>query len=485
MKFYKLIEIRIMTKNKKSKWIIKNNLWFTLVELIVVITIVSILSTIAFMSFQWYTQNARDTVRIQDIENIQESLLMYVVKTWNFPDPTDWVNIVYSWATVWIQWFFWDSMLTNIWMLNKIPLDPLKYMKYSYSVTPDKQEYQLVWVLEWWEIAKNNFLLNKTYASTSSAKVYSVWTYNWLITKISTGGIDYILALPSITTSSLNQTDLTQIINNRSLVYNNYWSFPSNFSESYSSDKLFDFYPNKLVLFSDSFTKLSIPENQIKLLKEIQNSYIGTIVVKDDVQIKNIVDANIDILSPSNKSKVLACSLINFSLKYYVNCDNIDYITFFIINVLHLDINNLPWDTVSTVYKSKNWDLRFWTNWWVGYYDWTNWKIYNKSNSELVSNDIYAIAEDSEWAMWFGTNQWISIFENNEWSSINTKNSDLLHNHILQIYAASDWKMRIWTNIWVNSYNSWIWEDYTKKKIWLSHNQVNSIYEDNLSNIWF
>jgi prepilin-type N-terminal cleavage/methylation domain-containing protein len=44
--------------------------WFTLVELIIVITILGILATIAFISFQWYTKDARDWVRISDIKSI-------------------------------------------------------------------------------------------------------------------------------------------------------------------------------------------------------------------------------------------------------------------------------------------------------------------------------------------------------------------------------------------------------------------------------
>ena len=45
---------------------------FTLVELIVVITILAILWTVAFISFQWYTKDTRETVRISDIQNIKK-----------------------------------------------------------------------------------------------------------------------------------------------------------------------------------------------------------------------------------------------------------------------------------------------------------------------------------------------------------------------------------------------------------------------------
>jgi prepilin-type N-terminal cleavage/methylation domain-containing protein len=43
---------------------------FTLVELIVVVTILAILWTIAFISLQWYTQEARDSKRISDVRSL-------------------------------------------------------------------------------------------------------------------------------------------------------------------------------------------------------------------------------------------------------------------------------------------------------------------------------------------------------------------------------------------------------------------------------
>ena len=47
---------------------------FTLVELIVVITILAILWTIAFISLQWYSKDARDSIRISDVSNMKTSL---------------------------------------------------------------------------------------------------------------------------------------------------------------------------------------------------------------------------------------------------------------------------------------------------------------------------------------------------------------------------------------------------------------------------
>ena len=61
---------------------------FTLVELIVVITILAILWTIAFMSFQWYSKDARDSVRASDVSRLTTSFELYNVSSWIYPVPS-------------------------------------------------------------------------------------------------------------------------------------------------------------------------------------------------------------------------------------------------------------------------------------------------------------------------------------------------------------------------------------------------------------
>jgi len=134
----------ILNKNKKIR-----NKWFTLVELIVVITILAILWTIAFISLQGYSRDARDSTRISDIDNIKKALELYTLKTWQYPEPTLWVSVTYSWSQVWIQWTVWDSMITNLKALNSKPVDPLTWNEYAYSRLNTKKEYEVWAILEW------------------------------------------------------------------------------------------------------------------------------------------------------------------------------------------------------------------------------------------------------------------------------------------------------------------------------------------------
>lgn len=207
----------------------KKNKAFTLVELIVVIIILAILWTIAFLSMQWYSVSSRDSVRMSDMKTIETWLELFHLQAWRYPDPTGWTSITYSWWIVCIQWNFWDSVVTNISNINEKPLDPLLWLEYSYSVLNDKQQYQLVWVLEW-DLISYNTTAKVNAEQLKEGTAYTVWNYNWEVIKVSSWWMIYLLALPSITTSNISSTDVANIISNNELVFKWYSNLPSSYT---------------------------------------------------------------------------------------------------------------------------------------------------------------------------------------------------------------------------------------------------------------
>ena len=120
-----------------------HNKAFTLVELIVVITILAILWTIAFISFQWYSSNARDWVRTADMNNINKWLALFQLKWWIYPKPDNSVTISASWTLIWYEWTVWDNV-SRIINTNKIILDPLDNTSYVYYTNATNTAYQLL-----------------------------------------------------------------------------------------------------------------------------------------------------------------------------------------------------------------------------------------------------------------------------------------------------------------------------------------------------
>ena len=100
----------------------KQQTWFTLVELIVVITILAILGTIAFISLQWYSQDSKNTKVSSDLrtlisaietastENNDFSIIDLVRDAWTYG----------SWVTAWTFASganIWSGTY-NVWKIN-------------------------------------------------------------------------------------------------------------------------------------------------------------------------------------------------------------------------------------------------------------------------------------------------------------------------------------------------------------------------------
>lgn len=284
---------------------------FTIPELVVVITVLAIVSGISFLSFSGYTKNSRDTVRTSDLNNIKISLEDFYNKSWKYPNTTWPVNITYKWAIAWWQWSFWESTFWNVMWINSIPVDPVTWTEYTYSLLSTKKEFELAAALEWNFILKND-LLDKTYARDYVEwKSLVIWRYNWQVLPISTWSLTYILAIPTIISWDLTLLDLEDIISNKKLAYR--WSdvVSWNFVDTiFNTTNTFDFSPDDYVVFEWILDELITDENKrILLLRYLQLAYKWTFIEwKSDYD--DISTLDIDLVNPSTKIKQSSCFLL-------------------------------------------------------------------------------------------------------------------------------------------------------------------------------
>ena len=164
----------------------KGNIGFTLVELIVVITILAILGTIAFISLQWHSRNARDSVRVSDMATIHKWIWVLLVRWGIIPTPDDRLEVHSSWTLIWYQWDAWKNVLSSIGMIARWGKDPVDDTYYSYMTNKNLTSYQLLWYLEWWsEIGLN--VLNQAKAVEYDTKFKKVeWDSLWILTQWTT-----------------------------------------------------------------------------------------------------------------------------------------------------------------------------------------------------------------------------------------------------------------------------------------------------------
>lgn len=103
--------------------------------------------------------------------------------------------------------------------MNKKPLDPLLNKEYSYSLS--SKEYQIKADFEG-VVALSPFV-QQAYAATGNPTVSRVFgKYNGVVSKTSTGGMVYMVAVPSIMTSysaaSGASVDVTSTLANKLVV---------------------------------------------------------------------------------------------------------------------------------------------------------------------------------------------------------------------------------------------------------------------------
>ena len=235
---------------------------FTLVELLVVITILSILWTIAFIYVHENLWSARDTNRIADMENITSVLELELVDTNIVPEPSNAVDITYSWSLAWKQWTFWKSVITQLRKFGQdIPLDPLFENEFSYSITSTKREYQVASLRETldeeegiWDLVLDSIVVDAHAASIETAYVRG--NYNGFMVRAGDRNQVYFIATPSIISNDLSSTNAIDIITNQKLVYNEFFNLPASYEPHMAVDGGFNFNVTDPVVYSWSIDAL-------------------------------------------------------------------------------------------------------------------------------------------------------------------------------------------------------------------------------------
>lgn len=176
----------------------KNNKGFTMFELLIVISILVILSTIWIVSYSWNLTESRNAKRISDLSNLSVALKEDKITRWYYLYPKNSVEISNgAWNIVAYKWEInSDVPLSKV---DKFPKDPLiKDRNYVFSVTKNRNKFELSTVLESWNIDWNDLWLSS----------YVTWDYK----------TSNLTILPSITIASDSNLDISS--DNSKFIFN-------------------------------------------------------------------------------------------------------------------------------------------------------------------------------------------------------------------------------------------------------------------------
>ncbi len=245
--------------------------WFTLVELIVVITILAILGTIWFVSFQGFSVSARDSKRLNDITVMERGLEYYYLSENRYPDVTWGNQVSFSGSEIWTQGTFNDDVVTNVRRVPQKPADPLTWDEYIYSLTYNKQEYQL-WAT--FESGQSLVLLPTTYANFSWMSIK--WNYNGSIIGKTLWSDFYVLAVPSLIANIDTPVEVLDVVSQRRFLQNKWRALPSWRNPISGAPETLDFNsssPEDVILFSWTMNQALTEEWIQEIAQNIFNTY--------------------------------------------------------------------------------------------------------------------------------------------------------------------------------------------------------------------
>jgi len=461
---------------------------FTFVELMVVIVILTIIWVIWFYTLTKHIEWARDSSKITALNNIKTTLVNYKINKWFYPNPTNHVNVTYSWATVWSQWTFWKDVSEKVnWSKEKI-LDPYTNNEYAYSITSNKKEFQLAWVLEnnGKNTSYNNILISSSFAAgnTRKGKATVLWDYNWNIIVVNIAWINNILSIPSIIATNLSSTNLVDIINNNRLVYNGWSNLPSNYKTSvFNVNGWEKFSSNKLVIFSWNLSTLRKEKNRLKLLLQLKRSYNWTKV--NNSKWRYLKDINIDLVHPSGRALALACDLVQFELNYPIKCNNESFFAVPVVNntgLNNIDFSGLLSQKVSSVIVDSAWIAWFGTNKGLSKYSWWNWTSYTKSNW-LVNNNVTNVTQTPNGNIWVWTKGWISVLNKTSWNWTSYIKSNWLVSNNIKAITNTSKGIFVTTDKGISVFNQATLQ-FTPYTNVLSSTDINKVIEVSNWNVW-
>lgn len=163
------------------------NRWFTLVELVMVLVLLWIISTISIITFNNFSSNNNDSVRLSDISEIKSAFKLFHQHRWIYPTPANSFEITNNWT-----WYVIQGKLTedvSVSTLDNISTDPKTLNPYVFSILKTKQAYQISTTLEnendpiavvdwnWYTVSEELFpSLVFAYSGSSSIEIHPwVW----------------------------------------------------------------------------------------------------------------------------------------------------------------------------------------------------------------------------------------------------------------------------------------------------------------------
>lgn len=501
---------------------------FTLVEIIVAITIIVILSTVAFISYENYTSNARDSTKLLNVWHIKNSLELYYSKQLRYPTPdsvygtgqVDWVDYNYI-------WYIWDNLIK---LLNIDWINISDSTDYIYATTYDYKKYQIATVLENKDSIADRYI-NQAYANGKWI-AYVIWNYKWIYKTYNPSSCKVFSNIPSLLFNSwwivnLLDDNIYYVINKE---YNTpYQTRKDESNNLYKWSEILQKYYNSTnslsltwvticwnitnTIFENTFTWSTLEYFWWKSYKEFLRSFVvdwdssmpALVTINDTTNLYTMT--NVVNIFTSWSTNVLTNNWhINWCDPSVMKVDNTTFtwwnqtistalvLTWNTIYLAPAGTYNLNWATSGNWYISMWWDCIWliwawtgltvfswaFTSWWIKSTDWIiwvrsawldrknviiSWLTVLNNKSSTNRHNIWVYADDKTANI---TLKDIQVF-NSQWAWVQFDDSSNYH-YISNIFVSWNWWPFWWFSISYNSNNNIIkniFSSWTTSSNWI------------------
>ena len=374
---------------------------------------------------KWYSQSARDSVRVSEVWDMETALELFFINSWVYPTPNDYQLITYDSDTLRYQWFFWDDVVSNLSKtLTDTPTDPLTNKEYIYSISNKKKEFEILTLLES-DIVSLQYL-SKTNAATINVTPKIDWNYNWVMIKTQ----NYIVPVPSIINSEVNWATLILNSTNIASQIVNWWeNIPNHWNINFNTWALTWL---NLAVYTWSIKKTTTNSWKLDVYNQIVSTYSWSSLTNNWI-ISSILGKTTD------EEKIA------------------------LINTIILN------DSTIAINLSSN------SSWWASPVNWVcwtdNWQDKSSEPTNLCSTWNASTVQDNWWIWWTYTwsCNWINGWTNDSCSA----------NHIASVWPwidSWDWAQCRWTSvIWFEckrTVTPWTYE------LWIFWSTCNTSYSN-------
>jgi len=215
---------------------------------------------------------------------MKTSLELFHLNSGKYPLPDNSEIVEYESEILWYQWEFGSTVISSLSRsMNEVPTDPLTDKKYIFSVANNKNEFEILSLLEWDSLVLNNILQTSAASLAVTPKIDG--TYNRVFIKTAS----YIVPVPSIITSEILASTMILDSNNiTSQVINGWENIPEQWNVVSNTWAL-----TWLVLSVYNWTIAIDDDNVSKeaVIQKIKDAYTGSVLASSDIY-EYILNAN-------------------------------------------------------------------------------------------------------------------------------------------------------------------------------------------------